>query len=402
MVKIHLPENVFEAGLKRIRYLFDEFPNVVVGYSGGKDSTIILNLALIVAEEKGRLPLPVMFLDQEGEWQMTIDIVKKVMYDTRVKPMWFQVPMVMTNNASTTERFTKIWDKEQKDKWIHPQDPISIKENIYGTNRFHDMFGAIFKHEFKGQKACYLSGVRTEESPARAVALTYDVTYKGLTYGKVLDKEQEHYTFYPIYDWLLTDVWKAIHENKWEYNKLYDAMYSHGIPVYDMRVSNVHHETSVNNLTFLQDIEPATWVKLTNKIQGANTIKHMKTDAYKCPKEFPPMFDSWKDYAMHLTKHLVPDEKNKKKLIKIISEWEPMYGNTPIAYKFWKTIIDTILLSDWDFTKLANFNVYKEAMNFRRFYKGIYRKEMLQSDKLSEEQKMVIKEYLTKQLNEKA
>jgi hypothetical protein len=53
-----LPEkNVFDAALDRIRYLFDEFPNIVVGMSGGKDSTVAFELAMRVTRERGRLPL---------------------------------------------------------------------------------------------------------------------------------------------------------------------------------------------------------------------------------------------------------------------------------------------------------------------------------------------------------
>jgi predicted phosphoadenosine phosphosulfate sulfurtransferase len=35
-MRIHLNESVWEVALDRIRYLFQEFPNVVVGFSGGK------------------------------------------------------------------------------------------------------------------------------------------------------------------------------------------------------------------------------------------------------------------------------------------------------------------------------------------------------------------------------
>lgn len=67
MKKILMPKTVLEAAKERIRRLFDEFENVVVSYSGGKDSTIVLELTLEIAREKGRLPQKVMFLDQEGE-----------------------------------------------------------------------------------------------------------------------------------------------------------------------------------------------------------------------------------------------------------------------------------------------------------------------------------------------
>ena len=94
--------------------LFDEFENVVIGMSGGKDSTVVFNLALQVAREKNRLPLAVMWVDQEAEWQGTVDFVTKVMTNKDVKPYWFQMPMVITNNASSFHRYNYCWNEEDK------------------------------------------------------------------------------------------------------------------------------------------------------------------------------------------------------------------------------------------------------------------------------------------------
>lgn len=177
-MKIYSKKTVLEAAYERINYLFDEFENVVVGFSGGKDSTVTLNLALNVARERKRLPLSVIWVDQEAEWQGTVDYAKEVFKNPEIKPYWFQMPMVITNNASSYNRFSYCWNEDEKEKWIHPQDEMSIKINKYGTDRFHELFEAIFKVEFKGIKSCYLAGVRTEESPKRFVALTENATYK--------------------------------------------------------------------------------------------------------------------------------------------------------------------------------------------------------------------------------
>ncbi len=48
-----LKQNVHDAALDRIRWVFSEFETVYVSFSGG---TVVLGLSLQVAEELGRLP----------------------------------------------------------------------------------------------------------------------------------------------------------------------------------------------------------------------------------------------------------------------------------------------------------------------------------------------------------
>ena len=43
-MKTYLDKNVYEAALERIAYCFQEFDNVLVSFSGGKDSGVMLNL----------------------------------------------------------------------------------------------------------------------------------------------------------------------------------------------------------------------------------------------------------------------------------------------------------------------------------------------------------------------
>jgi len=376
-MKIYSKKNVLDAAYERINYLFDEFENVVIGFSGGKDSTTVLNLALKVAEEKNRLPLSVLWIDQEAEWQGTVDYAKKIFQDKRIKPYWFQMPMVITNNASSYNRYSYCWNEKEKDKWIHPQDEMSLKENKYGTERFHNLFEKIFAVEFKNQKSCYLAGVRTEESPKRFVALTEAVTYKWITWGKVLNKKYEHYTFYPIYDWSYTDVWKYINENGIEYNKVYDGMYQHGITVQNMRISNLHHETSIQNLLLVQEIEPQTWNKIVDRIDGASSIKHIKLNSFTCPKELPYMFADWEEYAYYLAENIIQEDKYRKQLFSKIEAKKGIYIGDNIKHQFWRVIINTILSSDFDFTKIANFEMAPQNYGYRRYRKGDIDKDIL-------------------------
>jgi predicted phosphoadenosine phosphosulfate sulfurtransferase len=130
-MKMFLKENVFDSALDRIRYLFDEFPNIVVAFSGGKDSTVCLNLALMVAREKNRLPLNVMFIDQEAEWDTVISYIRDVMNNPEIKPYWFQMPIKIFNSTSTIQSWLYCW--AEGEEWIRPKEEISIKENKYGT-----------------------------------------------------------------------------------------------------------------------------------------------------------------------------------------------------------------------------------------------------------------------------
>lgn len=115
-MKIYKKQTVYEAALDRIRYIFDEFPNIVVGYSGGKDSTVVFELAMIVAKEKNRLPLKVLWIDQELEWKSTVEQVKHVMYNPDVEPMWLQVPMKILNAASGRKDadWLHCWAKDEE------------------------------------------------------------------------------------------------------------------------------------------------------------------------------------------------------------------------------------------------------------------------------------------------
>ena len=46
MVRQYQEDNVYEALQKRFHYLFEEFQNIYISFSGGKDSGVLLNLLL--------------------------------------------------------------------------------------------------------------------------------------------------------------------------------------------------------------------------------------------------------------------------------------------------------------------------------------------------------------------
>lgn len=350
-MKFYLEQNVFEAALERIRWLFDEFRDIVVCYSGGKDSVVVLQLALTVAAERSRLPLRVLFVDQEAEWQCVVDHVRDVMSDPRVLPMWLQCPIRLFNATSHREEWLFCWQAGAD--WIRPKEHNSIHVNDYGTDRFKAMFPAFLKRHFGNRPAIHLAGVRCEESPARTKGLTSFKTYKHATWGKVEDKRSDQYTFYPLYDWSVGDVWKAIHDNGWPYCKLYDLMYQHGYKIADMRVSNVHHETAVRHLQFLQEIEPETWDRITQRISGLATVGQLKDQFFK-PRELPYMFRSWLEYRDYLLEHLITNAEHRAIFRQTFAAYDGRYS-AAVRDDLTRTQIASILVNDYEGTKIGTF-----------------------------------------------
>jgi predicted phosphoadenosine phosphosulfate sulfurtransferase len=368
-MRIYTAKNVYDAAMDRIRWLFDEFPNVVVAFSGGKDSTVVFHMALEVAREKGRLPLTVMWIDQEAEWAATVEQARYVMYHPDVRPRWYQIPMRLFNATSKDEHWLMCWDEAAKDRWMHPRDPIAVTENVYGTDRFGELFDAIIAHEYKGQPCSIIGGVRCEESPARTVGLTHQPTHKWATWGKRLTPGENHVAMYPLYDWSYTDVWTAIHKNGWPYNAIYDVQYSYGVPLLDMRVSNVHHETAVSHLFYMQEAEPETYVRLTQRIAGVDMAGKLGTDDYFV-KELPFMFSNWREYRDYLLEKLIEVPEWRTKMAEAFHRQDAIYTELMGEARLARIHITSILTNDWELIKTRNFENSPKAVAYRKKLKG--------------------------------
>ena len=66
--KRDIETDVYTLALERINRTYDIFDNVVVMFSGGKDSTVCLNMTLEVAKEKGGIPIRKIYLRMPDTW----------------------------------------------------------------------------------------------------------------------------------------------------------------------------------------------------------------------------------------------------------------------------------------------------------------------------------------------
>lgn len=371
-MKIYLEENVYDAAIKRLHRLFDDFKNIIICTSGGKDSTVTMELALQVAEERNRLPIKVLFVDQECEYRMVIEYMRHVMADPRVEPLWLQVPIKITNSVSADMQYLNSW--HDGEEWMRDKEEISIKENVFGVDEWssgtNKIFDAVLAHYFPNQKACMLAGVRTEESPTRLAGLTTQATYKEITWGKKLNKEFDQYTFYPIWDWSVTDVWKAIHDNKWRYCKIYDELYRIGIPPTRMRVSSLNHETAVHSLFNLQEIEADTWNALVKRVKGINQTAHISKNEMLAASTLPAVFESWKEYRDYLTEKLITNSSDRLRFQKRWAKMDKLYDEIALPDKIHQAQIKSVLINDNRFVKISAFMNTPGIIAYRHWKAG--------------------------------
>lgn len=308
-------ENVYHKSLERVRYCYDNFSEVMVACSGGKDSSVILDLAIQVAKEKNKLPVKVLFLDQEVEWGATVEYMKKLHENPDIRLYWFQIPFDLWNTLSLESKFLSCWDESCRDLWVHEKMPYSIHTNDFyvkgkKVTRFHDLLNILYTKakEPDSDLVCVLSGLRAEESLSRRMK-TLGTNKRGnhndiswLTTRKGSDKVMA----YPIYDYTFDDIWIYIENRNVLYNEIYDKFYRHNIPIGKFRVSALIHETAYHSVLILQELEPEVYNRFFNRIHDVSTFSHLKDDLY--PKELPYMFSDWKEYRDYLLDHLIPEE----------------------------------------------------------------------------------------------
>ena len=109
--------DVHAATLSRLRLVFRNFERVCVAFSGGKDSSVTLQLALDVARELGRSPVDVLFIDLEGQYQATIDHVSEMLGRPDVRPWWVCLPLNLRNASSLEEPYWCCWEPGAEADW---------------------------------------------------------------------------------------------------------------------------------------------------------------------------------------------------------------------------------------------------------------------------------------------
>ena len=331
-MKIYCDENVLEASKNRVKYIFDEFENIYVSFSGGKDSGVCMHLMCEEARKRNR-KIGVLFIDIEAHYQMTIDYSIQMIekYKDVITPYWVCLPMLTDNSLSYDEMTWSWWETEKKDIWVREMPTMEYVINVdnnpidyYKYNMTFESFVAKFGKWFgKGEKTACIIGIRTQESLNRWRALTTKNKhkYKDIMYSTQVDNNV--FNFYPIYDYTTEDIWTYYGKTGNEYNKFYDLMYKAGVSIHSMRIDEPFGDTAKAGLNMFKIVEPKTWVKIVGRVAGANfgniyANSTINTANYKLPKNH-----TWESFTYFLLDTLPKNASDhyKEKFNKFIKWW---------------------------------------------------------------------------------
>lgn len=330
--KIYCDEDVYTASKKRINYIFDEFENICVSFSGGKDSGVVLNMCIDEARKRNR-KIGVVFIDLEAFYQHTINFIERMIENNKdvIIPYWICLPMESDNSSSFLEPTWIWWDKEKRDIWVRkmPKYKYVINEDnhkfgFYKKNMPFEEFVKYFGNWYgNGGKTACLLGLRATESLNRYRSMVRGdkEKYKNLNYStKVINNT---YNFYPIYDWTVEDIWVYNSKFQKDYNHLYDLFYKAGVPLSKMRVDEPFGDTAKGGLALFRVIEPDTWGKVCNRVSGANFGNIYSKSKINKSNYTLPEGHTWKSFTEFLLSTL-PEElaqHYKTKFERFIRYW---------------------------------------------------------------------------------
>ena len=266
MLRAYQQESVLEAALDRFSYMF-KTGHVCISFSGGKDSTVCVELAVMAAQMLGITdPFDVVYRDEECVSPETTAFAQRMSQRSDIRFHWCIANQPIVNIFDRKCPYVWTYDPLlEPDQWMQPHPP--------GSKIIPDMnIESLIGHERLGipkDKILYMVvGIRTSESLRRKFALYSSGGY-------LTKKKKNVIKSRPIYDWEDDDVWKFKHDFQVDYNHDYDVMYRLGITKKNLRIAPLTMSTAgLPQLVAMSKAYPKWFDKLTTRCKGVRAVTH--------------------------------------------------------------------------------------------------------------------------------
>lgn len=324
MPKIFTRKDVLTATVERLDYIFQHFDHVYFSVSGGKDSSVMIQLAAKRAR-KFKKKFSVLYVDFEAQYQATIDHIEELILDTEDivdRWYWIALPLALRNAVSVIQSKWICWDINEKNKWVRPMPSnkwvINEKNIPKDWTWFHkgmefEEFIAFFadwiSKDKNGTVACCIA-IRSDESLNRFRTLvnkkkeTFE-DKKWTTRIRIGNKKANTYSCFPIYDWKTKDIWIAVARLDLKFNNIYEQMYKNGVPIYEQRLCQPYGDDQRKGLDQFKSLEYETWEKVLNRVHGVNFGNiYCRTSVLGVIKTEKPESMTWQQYTVFLLESL--------------------------------------------------------------------------------------------------
>lgn len=309
-MKKYIDKDVLTSFYERANYVFDEFDHAYLSVSGGKDSSVMMQLFNQVAQERNR-KYDILYIDLEAQYQATINHVEELKQLSNIRDFYHvALPLSLTNASSILQPKWVCWSEKDKKKWVRdmPSDCINIRNNPFGEyytkgmefEQFIKTFPKWLMKKHDTEKIAGLVGIRADESLNRFRAVAFSKNqYKDKNW--TTDNGQGYYSVYPIYDWKTQDIWGAVAKFNLMYNHVYEMLTKNGVGIHQQRICHPYGFDQRVSLNQWAVLEPETWARIVNRVSGTNFGNiYCKTSLLGHNGTEKPKHLSWQEYAIFL------------------------------------------------------------------------------------------------------
>lgn len=322
--KIYTTKDVLTAARERFTLIFSHFTRVYLCVSGGKDSSVMLQLCADIARQKGK-KFSVLYIDLESQYRATIEHInrlRQITADVVDRFFWCCLPLSLRNAVSVIQPTWICWDTRDRDKWVRdmPAYDCVIHENNLpeGWTWFRkgmefEEFTYLFSQWYQKQAGVPIAvgiAIRSDESLNRFNTIVNKVkkTFKGYGWTTRLHTSDPTcivYHFYPLYDWKAEDIWGAVSQLELEFNEIYELMYKNGLSIHQQRLCQPYGDDQRNGLDQFRALEPETWEKVVDRVHGVNFGNiYARSSLLGNIKSEKPEGMTWQQYTVFLLESL--------------------------------------------------------------------------------------------------